>query len=280
VLPLYFRNVSKLLIVIAAFAAALHATAATREFHDIPYGSDSRQRFDVYAPADAHNAPVIFMVHGGGWRIGDKAMRRMYENKVGHWVPKGYIFVSINYRMLPEADPLEQARDVARALAAAEEKAAAWGGDRGKFILMGHSAGSHLIALIATSAQFAPELRGAKWRGVVCLDSAALDVVQIMQKPHFRLYDEAFGADPSFWKRVSPYHAMTKSGPPILAVCSTRRPDSCAQASRFVAKAQSFGTKASILEENLSHEQINETLGETSSYTAAVDRFIDSALAH
>ena len=266
----------KLFIALALLAAAIHLHAATREFRDIPYGSDSRQRFDVYAPANAHNAPVIFMVHGGGWRIGDKSMRRMYENKVGHWVPQGYVFVSINYRMLPEADPLEQARDVARALAAAEEKAAAWGGDRGKFILMGHSAGSHLIALIATSQQFAAELRGAKWRGVVCLDSAALDVVQIMEKPHFRLYDDAFGADPSFWKRVSPYYALTKAMSPMLAVCSTRRPDSCAQASRFVAKAKSFGTRASVLEENLSHEQINETLGEASAYTAAVDRFIDA----
>src|SRR5690242_12400399 len=103
--------------------ATIPAFAAIREIHDVPYGPDARQRFDVYAPPDAHDAPVIFMVHGGGWRIGDKSMRRMFENKVHYWVPKGYVFIAINYRMLPAADPLEQARDVARALATAEEHA-------------------------------------------------------------------------------------------------------------------------------------------------------------
>lgn len=245
---------------------------------DVPYGSDSRQRFDVYAPADAHDAPVIFMVHGGGWRIGDKAMRRMFENKVNYWVPKGYVFIAINYRMLPAADPLEQARDVARALATAEEKAATWGGDRRKFVLMGHSAGAHLVALIATSSQFTSELRGATWRGVVLLDSAALDVARLMRQRHLPLYDDAFGSSVSFWRQTSPYDQLHARIEPLLAVCSTRRRDSCPQAFDFVAKAKSFGARASVLQENLSHEQINETLGEEPAYTEAVDRFIRSAL--
>lgn len=249
-----------------------------RQFHDVSYGADARQRLDVYAPANAHNAPVIVMVHGGGWRIGDKSIARMYESKVNYWVPKGYVFVSVNYRMLPDADPLEQARDVAHAIATIEEKAATWGGDRSRVILMGHSAGAHLIALITTSQQLAPELRGATWTGAVFLDSGALDVPEIMRRPHFHLYDDAFGSDPAFWRSVSPYYALTKREPPVLAVCSTRRPDSCPQAAAFVAKATKLGMRASVLEENLTHEQINETLGETSAYTTAVDRFIADAL--
>jgi len=267
----------KQLLFVLLFLATLPAFAAIREIHDVAYGPDARQRFDVYAPPDAHEAPVIFMVHGGAWRIGDKSMKRMFENKVNYWVPKGYVFIAINYRMLPAADPLEQARDVARALAAAEEKAAAWGGDRGKFILMGHSAGAHLIALIATSPQFGAELRGATWRGVVLLDSAALDVPSLMRKRHFPLYDAAFGTSASFWRQTSPYDQMRSRSEPLLAVCSTRRADSCPQAFDFVAKAKSFGTPAGVLPENLSHEQINETLGEESAYTEAVDRFIRNA---
>ena len=258
--------------------AALPSFAVTREFHDIPYGPDTLQRFDVYAPADAHDAPVIFIVHGGGWRIGDKAMRRMVENKVSYWVPKGYVFISINYRMLPAADPLEQARDVARALATAEEKAGTWGGDRRKFILMGHSAGGHLVALLATSSQFATELRGATWRGAVLLDSAALDVVRAMRRPHLPLYDDAFGRSPSFWRRASPSEQLHRRTEPLLAVCSIPRRVSCPQAFDFVAKVKSFGARASVLQENLSHEQINETLGEPSAYTLSVDRFIRNAL--
>ena len=258
--------------------AVLLVAALPSEFHDVTYGPDARQRFDVYAPADAHNAPVIFMVHGGGWRIGDKSNRRMFENKVNYWVPKGYVFISINYRMLPAADPLEQARDVARALATAEEKAATWGGDRRKFILMGHSAGAHLVGLIATSSQFATELRGATWRGAVLLDSAALDVPRLMRRRHLPLYDDAFGGNVSFWRKTSPYDQLHGRVEPLLAVCSTRRMDSCPQAFDFVAKAKSFGTRASVLQENLSHEQVNETLGERSAYTEEVDRFIRNAL--
>ena len=48
--------------------------ADTRVVRDVAYGSDPRQRFDVYAPPHAHGAPVLVMVHGGGWRRGDKAM--------------------------------------------------------------------------------------------------------------------------------------------------------------------------------------------------------------
>lgn len=249
-----------------------------RQVHDVSYGSDARQRFDVYAPTNAHDAPVIFMVHGGGWRIGDKSMPRMFENKVRYWVPQGYIFISVNYRMLRAADPLEQARDVARALGTAEEKAKEWGGDRRKFILMGHSAGAHLVALVTSSSEFATQLRGATWRGAVLLDSGALDIPRLMRRRHQVLYDDAFGTSPSFWRQASPYVQMHSRTAPLLAVCSTRRTNSCPQAFDFVAKAKSFGTRASVLQENLSHLQINETLGEKSAYTDAVDRFIRGAL--
>src|SRR5579872_5306358 len=49
---------------------------------NIPYGSDAKQRMDVYLPATPTKAPVIFMVHGGAWRFGDKAAQSLVENKV------------------------------------------------------------------------------------------------------------------------------------------------------------------------------------------------------
>lgn len=59
---------------------------------DIPYGNSGKQRMDVYLPRDARKqAPVIFMVHGGGWRTGDKALRAVVENKMARWVPRGFI---------------------------------------------------------------------------------------------------------------------------------------------------------------------------------------------
>ncbi len=104
--------------------------AGMRVVRDVAYGNDPAQRFDVFSTQQASNAPVIFMVHGGGWSRGDKAMPSVGYNKVTRWLPAGFVLVSANYRMLPQTQPFEQARDVARALAAAQAQAASWGGDR------------------------------------------------------------------------------------------------------------------------------------------------------
>lgn len=273
-----------LLLVLAA--AALAATAARAQpLRDVAYGDDPRQRFDVYPPSgppSAALAPVIFMVHGGAWVVGDKAARGVVQGKLARWMPRGLALVSVNYRMLPQADPLEQARDVARALAAAQRQAAGWGADGSKFILMGHSAGAHLVALLAASPTLAAQAGTQPWLATVALDSAALDVPQIMQGRHMRLYDRAFGADRSFWTSVSPYHQLARPVAPMLLVCSTLRGDSCPQARHLADRAAALGSRASVLEQPLSHADINQRLGEEPAYTAAVEAFLgmlDPALA-
>lgn len=241
---------------------------------DVKYGADRLQSFDVYAPAGAKGAPIIFMVHGGAWRIGDKSNDRVVEGKVAHWVPKGFAFISANNRLMPDADPLEQARDVATALAFAQAHAAEWGADGARIVLMGHSAGAHLVTLVATSA----ELRSIPrpWLATISLDTATLDVVETMHGDHYRLYDVAFGRDETFWTRTSPLAQLTRDAPPFLLVCSTRRSDSCPQGDAFAAKAKSLGVRAEILQKDFSHREINQRLGSDAAYTAAVDRFLAS----
>ncbi len=241
---------------------------------DIAYGSDKKQSFDVYIPARAKGAPVIFMVHGGAWRLGDKSSRSVIEHKVARWVPKGFIFISTNYRMLPRTDPVEQARDVARAIAAAQARVESWGGDSNEFILMGHSAGAHLVALLSTNRSLSSGIVKKPWLGTVALDSAAYDVVQIMEKSHFRFYDKAFGSDKQYWKAASPFYALTKETRPILAVCSARRDDSTTQAKQFAKKAASLGVAVTVLEKDFSHREINVSLGQDKVYTAEVESFM------
>ncbi len=245
---------------------------------DVPYGSDKAQRMDVYIPENPQNAPVIFMVHGGGWRRGDKAMNRMVENKVNRWVPQGIIFISINYRMLPDADPLAQANDVALALAKAQSLTSTWGGNSKRFIIMGHSAGAHLVALITAKPSLAKEQGAQPWLGTVMLDSAGYDIEKVMTSKHMDLYNNAFGTDTNFWHKASPSDQMTQKTVPMLAVCSTQRKDQpCPkQAQPFVDKAVAFGTKASTLPEALSHGEINENLGLPGDYTDKVERFMRS----
>lgn len=243
---------------------------------DVRYGADRRQSMDVYLPQDARNAPVILMVHGGGWRVGDKAMRSVTANKVARWVGRGYVFVSANYRMLPEADPLAQADDVARALAHAQAQAASWGGDPAKFVLMGHSAGAHLVALLSADPSRALALGAKPWLGTVALDSAAFDVAAIMAARHLPLYDKAFGRDEAYWRRASPLHVLTSSATPLLGVCSSRRSDACPQAAGYAAKAKSFDLRVEVLEQDRSHRQINEELGLPGAYTESVESFMAS----
>ncbi len=245
----------------------------------LAYGGDPAQQLDVYHAANAHGAPVILLVHGGGWRRGGRDNPGLAAPKAAHWLPQGYVLASTDYRMLPGADPLTQAQDVAHALAYVQQHAREWGGDPDKVILMGHSAGAHLVALLGADPA---QLRAAGARrplGVVSLDSAAMDVPQLMEAPrHPRLYDDAFGSDPGYWKRASPFHQLGRDAVPMLAVCSSRRSDSCPQARALASRAASFGVTIKVQPEDLSHMQINRELGAPSDYTRVVDAYLQQLL--
>jgi acetyl esterase/lipase len=240
------------------------------------YGADPLQRYDVYLPAKPDHAPVILMVHGGAWRTGDKSNSQVVQNKVRRWAPRGVIVVSINYRLLPGTGVAQQARDVAAALASAQARAASWGGDPRKFVLMGHSAGAHLVALLAAAPAQALSGGAMPWLGSVALDSAAMDVTSLMQQRHFPLYDKAFGADPAYWTAVSPVAQLKAGGPPLLAVCSSRRREACPQAQGYATRAAALGLRAQVLPQDKSHREINETLGQPGPYTDAVEAFLSS----
>jgi acetyl esterase/lipase len=265
-----------------AFALAAPATQAQRgppEFtvvRDVAYGAHSKQRFDVYVPKGARSAPVVVMVHGGAWRIGDKRSRGVVGNKVARWSREGIVVISVNYRMLPGTDPVEQARDVARALAVAQMRMTEWGGDPNRVVLMGHSAGAHLVALLDARPSLATALGARSWLGAVILDSAALDIVQTMTQPHARLYTRAFGADRDYWREASPYHHVGPDAKPMLLVCSSLRNDSCPAANRFAARATVAGVRAEVLPVAKSHARIDAELGAPGAYTDAVDRFLAS----
>lgn len=246
----------------------------TRVLRDIAYGPDPKQRFDIYLPPAPRNAPIILMVHGGAWAIGDKASSAVVANKVAHWLPRGFVFVSINTRLLPQADPMAQAGDVARALAAVQARAAEWGADGGKVVLMGHSAGAHLVTLLAAAPEIAKAAGARATLGTIALDSAALDVPAIMEQRHLPLYDRAFGSDPAAWKRASPLHRLQHGSGPLLLVCSSNRRDSCQQAQTFEAAVRAAGGRAQMLPIALSHGQINASLGADAAYTGKVDAFI------
>lgn len=264
------------------FAAPSHAgspdlPAGVRRLSDLAYGDDPAQTLDLYLPAEAQDVPLVLYVHGGGWQRGDKAMPQMVAHKVPHWTARGFGVASINYRMLPQADVLQQADDVARALAFVQSGAAGWGADDQRVALVGHSAGAHLATLVTADPALAGAWGASAWRGTVALDSAALDMVAVMQRPHFHFYDPVFGSDPAYWHQASPLHRM--QGPPVaplLLVCSSLRSDSEPAARAFAAKAIAQGGRADVLPVPLRHMELNDRLGLPGDYTAAVDAFLAS----
>lgn len=256
----------------ARAASGSQNASGAKEF---AYGSDKKQKLDVYLPATPKNAPIFVMVHGGAWKIGDKRMERVVDNKVARWNPKGIIFVSVNYRLLPDADPLKQADDVASALAYVQEHAAEWGGDATKIVLMGHSAGAHLVDLLSSDPTRYPNLK--LWLGTVSLDSAAMDIPKVMNGKHYGFYDEAFGTDSAYWESASPQQRLSTSALPMYLVCSTERPDKpCIQAEAFVKAAKSIGVRSEVAPQAKSHKEINEELGLDNDYTHKVEEFIRS----
>jgi arylformamidase len=258
-------------------AAASHAMplpVGARVERDMAYGPDPAQRLDVYLPPHAEHAPVIFMVHGGGWMFGDKGSSGVVANKAAHWLPSGYIVMSTNYRLSPSANPLEQADDVARALAFAQSNAHRWGADPARFVLVGHSAGAHLVSLLSADPVIATRQGGRPWLGTVSLDSAAYDVAKLMQSHHLGLYDRVFHDDQDLWREASPTLRLKRASIPMLLVCSSRRNDSCPQAEAFATKAIALGGHATVLPVDKTHGEINQQLGTPGSYTDAVDAFL------
>ncbi len=251
---------------------------------DLAYGSHERHRLDVYRPArediEQDFAPILVMAHGGGWARGDKTHAPSIAHKLEHWSAAGWIVVSVNYRFIPDANPREQAQDLACALAYVQRNAASWGGDATRLVLMGHSAGAHLAALISADAALRIQAGAQTWCATVALDGAALDVVRLMRAPHLPLFDRAFGADEALWQAASPTLMLQEAPPPMpmLMVCSAPRVDSVAQAEAFVHRVHELGGRAEMVQADLTHAQINDLTGAEGPLTNVIDAFMQRCI--
>src|SRR5437764_5699044 len=137
---------------VAVLASAAAAPAQTVK-RDIPYAGvqDDKRTLDVYAPAGAKDLPVVFWIHGGGWQAGDKSDVTL---KPQAFMDKGFVFVSTNYRLLPEVDMGTLIRDVAISFGWVEKHIAEYGGDPKRVLVGGHSAGAQLAAILCTDDRY------------------------------------------------------------------------------------------------------------------------------
>src|SRR6202158_3881181 len=176
-------HISSLLVAVA-FLAEGKAPEVKR---DIPYANPGHERqvLDVYAPKDAKNLPVVFWIHGGGWQTGDK---KDVQIKPQVFMDKGFVFVSTNYRLLPDVDMATIVRDIAKSIRWVNDHIAEHGGDPKRLFIMGHSAGAQLAALICTDDRYlkAEGLSLAITKGCVPVDGDTYDVPAIIETAETR----------------------------------------------------------------------------------------------
>lgn len=249
----------------------------------IAYGSDPAQTITLWKPTGGRPAPLIVFVHGGGWSMGSAASATGAA-KVAHFTNAGYALASIDYRLVPAATVEQQAADVAAAVARLRREAPRLGLDPSRVVLMGHSAGAHLVALVGTDPRYlaAAGLTLADLRGVIALDGAAYDVPRQVAGAGPLLantYAQAFGADPARQRALSPTLNADAPNAPAFLILHVQRPDGIAQSRALGEALRRVGTaveEQGFAGEGLrGHMAINRDLGlDDYPATAVVDRWL------
>jgi arylformamidase len=261
-----------LLLTAVACVSDARAQQITR---DIRYGTaHERQVLDVYAPVGAKNLPVVFWIHGGGWQTGDKSMVAL---KPKAFMDAGFVFVSINHRLLPTVEMGAITRDVASALGWTHKNIATHGGDPTRVFVMGHSSGGQLAALMCTDDRYA-KAEGFSLtmiKGCVPVDADTFDIPAIIEVAETRArvhhlpmptygHRQKFGDDPAKHRDFSAvtHVARNKSIPPFLILHIAGHPDTTAQARRMAAVLEGAAISVKVVAgRETTHASINDNIG-------------------
>ncbi|MCA9695564.1 MAG: alpha/beta hydrolase, partial [Myxococcales bacterium] len=204
---------------------------AVERIGDLPYGDDHRrQRLDIYrARAGVTRAPVVLQIHGGAWIIGNKRQQGM--PLVLHLAARGFVCVSINYRLSPRATFPDHIVDVKRAIAWIREHIAEYGGDPDFIVITGGSAGGHLAALAALSAddpEFQPGFEDIDTAVRACVPFYGVfdfthgigpsDRMSLRRLLERRVMKRSRDDDPDLFRRASPIHRALEQAPPFLVI--------------------------------------------------------------
>lgn len=184
---------------ILAFISHSNSTAKFKAEKDISYGPHERNVMDVYWNTNFKNAPIVFTIHGGGFKNGSKA----YCNRdmIGLYMSEGCIVVSPNYRLVGKGKAITKddcAMDSAMAVAYMQANAKKFGADPTRILSTGSSAGGYISAWIAYQknwqwpdhAKYKPEkLNIIGWFGdSPYLPKPLINQVQAGDPPGFFMY--------------------------------------------------------------------------------------------
>lgn len=207
-LPLFLAGCSA--ISFALVNVPSHFTR-TQRIADVAFGPETWQRLDIYEPARVNkDRPVIVFCYGGNWTAGSKDDYRFVGAALA---ARGYVVFVPNYRLYPAVRFPVFIEDVAAAVAWVQAHGAAYGGNPQRIVLMGHSAGAHIAAMLALNQRYL-ERAGADPSRIVGLIglSGPYDLA-----PNTPMLDAIFAAPytPADWQ-VTPF--ASPRAPPALLI--------------------------------------------------------------
>lgn len=261
-----------LLIALGALAGPSVATTASaadtwpvRVEPDLSYGTGTPQQvLDLYQPVGATGRPIVLLVHGGGWRAGDKST---FTPAARMLATRGFVVANVNYTLGAASVPAyrRQTEDVRAAVSWVRAHAARYGGDPERLALVGGSAGGYLVAMVATSINspadapvkaavslsgpmdipaLVADLREQQTRpcaGAACalLTSAIADLSTLLGCP-------PLACDPALLTEASPVTHVDATAPPFYLANSTREMIPVAQAREMAAALRAQGVEAQL----------------------------------
>jgi len=225
------------------------------------------QSLDIYGSTKDSIQPVVVFIHGGGWAKGDKAG---VGTKARWLADEGWMLVSINYRLSPAIKHPAHIEDVAEAIAWVHDNIATHGGDPERIVVMGHSAGAHLAALVATD----PKRLGKHGKSLsiidraILLDGAAYDIPHLLSLRNLpdssrTMHHNWVGRNEADHVDASPsLHIKEGTDIPPFLILHTDRALGTAACKSMARKMEEAGIPAiTVLCDEETHTSMNRNLG-------------------
>ncbi len=202
----------------------------------LPGDRGRRNRLDVIRPADStpgERRPALLQIHGGAWVYGEKETQG--NPLLYHLAERGWVGFAANYRLSPQATFPDHIVDVKRAIAWVREHAAEYGADPEFICITGGSAGGHLTALAALTANdpaYQPGFERADTRVAAAVPFYGVyDLVDRIgargKNPYVpflaqRVFKCAPEENPELWENASPLARIHADAPPFLVIHGTQ----------------------------------------------------------
>jgi acetyl esterase/lipase len=234
-------------------------------------------KLDIYSFANAENAPVVIFVHGGTWQEGDRSQG---PKRVRLFTDAGFVYVSIDYRLVPSVRIEDELVDVEHAIKWVSDHIGDYGGDGGNIQLFGHSAGAHLVTLTAIAPRSVAQglVQSGAVRSVYASDLHSYDFIRFGELYNWNIppaIARALGTDRARIAALSPLQQLRPGvrNPAFLIGYSSQRSAALRRetAIEFATALRQAGGYAELLDgTRFNHRTISLAVGQDAAYSAAV----------